>query len=85
MAAANRSTLLPSYYYLKLISGAIYPSVPNVVLSLPSLYLSNIVAKPKSATFKLKSPSKSKFSGFKSLCAIPFEWRYCKDPISCLK
>jgi len=67
IADAKISTDLPSYGYLECISGAMYPSVPSTVLNLPSLYLSNNVENPKSATFKLKFESKRRFSGLRSL------------------
>ena len=84
-AAAKRSVFSPSYATLALISGAMYPGVPRTDLNLWSTYLLTEAAKPKSAILSWKFQSKRRFSGLRSLCAIPLECMYDNPSMSYLK
>ena len=56
-----------------------YPGVPHTVLIVTSVEV--IFDRPKSANFSSDSSdgsAYSRFSGFRSLCTIPFSWRYWK-------
>ena len=84
--AANTSTLVPTQGFLAWISGAMYDSVPSLVRSNPFPSFPTVgAANPKSAIFKLKAESNSKFSGFKSLWVTPFQCTQSNPSISCLK
>ena len=64
-------------------SGAMYSGVPSARPGSVSRVTPVSALMPKSTSVSRPSPSRSRFSGFKSRCTTPREWRYASTSPSC--